>query len=285
MNKQKTNNTLYWIIIIGIILSILLAVSTRWAAKAEAKPCKSENAECNVNDSNKLCCSGLVCMDKGVPSDIGKCQIATTLTPTPTTTPTPTPTPKPPKDYCKNFEKDQKEIPYGMESIEGICDCKEGFHRVEELEVATLVKKEYDTFTCEEDIKPTPTPTPTPKREKSKPSGCTDNCSVPAPTCPATNTTKEPANFHVYRNGNTALLKWWATEGNKVHAYWKLVGSGEWQHSLTADNLGYLEINDLGNRDWTFGLQQVNDCGGGLITAGSVLSIVDGPSDHWVLWR
>jgi len=42
--------------------------------------CKHEHAECNVNDSNKQCCPGLICSDKGVPSDIGKCEY---LTPTP----------------------------------------------------------------------------------------------------------------------------------------------------------------------------------------------------------
>ncbi len=131
--------------------------------------------------------------------------------------------------------------------------------------------------------KPDPTPTPTPEPEK--PSGCTHDCNPPAPVCSAVNTTKEPVNFHVYRNGGTAILKWYPSEGNKVNAYWKLNGQNDWQHSTSFDNTGHLEINDLGNLDWTFGLQQVNDCGGGVITAGNVVEVIDGDTSSWVLFQ
>jgi hypothetical protein len=288
---MKKFNLIWFILGVLIVLGFTWFLSYGNMSKAEAKACKSVNAECNVNDSNKLCCAGLVCMDKGVPSDTGKCQIQPTATPTltPKPTATPTPTPKPPKDYCKNFEKDQKEIPYGMESIEGICDCTEGYHRVEEQteEVLTLRKpeKEWDTFICEKDEEPEPEPEPEPQPEPAKPSGCTGDCSAPAPQCGSPNTTNQPINFHVYRNGEDAILKWWATEGNKVNVYWKNPSNANWEHAAQFENTGYVEIHNLGTYDWTFGIQQVNDCGGGLVTVGKILEVVDGNMHGWVLFR
>jgi cysteine-rich repeat protein len=53
--------------------------------------CKHENAECNINSSEKECCAGLVCTLFNPTSGNAKCQIE--ITPTPTNTPTPTSTP------------------------------------------------------------------------------------------------------------------------------------------------------------------------------------------------
>lgn len=235
-------------------------------------------------------------------------------TPTPSPSPSPSPTPKPPKDYCKNFEGKQSELPYGMVSEEGICSCAEGYHKVEPAEengLLTLVRKEYDNFTCELDYPPAgecPTAcglpasevddgkggklqcnaTPAceqPKQEESKPSGCTGDCSAPAPQCGSQNTTNQPLNFHVYRNGGDAILKWWATEGNKVNVYWKNPSNSNWEHAAQFENTGYVEIHNLGSYDWTFGIQQVNDCGGGLVTVGRIMEVVDGNVHGWVLFR
>ena len=131
----------------------------------------------------------------------------------------------------------------------------------------------------------TPTPEPTQPPQEDKPSGCTENCNPPAPQCSADAVVNEPANFHVYRKGDTAILKWNATGGNKVNAYWKHPDSGSWEHATQSDNTGYLEIHGLGSDDWTFGLEQVNDCGGGVITTGRMMEVVDGNTHGWVLFR
>ena len=137
---------------------------------------------------------------------------------------------------------------------------------------------------CEKEPEPTPTPTPTPTEEPKKPEGCTQNCNPPAPVCDAEAVVKEPANFHVYRKGDSAILKWVATGGNKVLAYWKHPDSPNWEHSTKSDNTGYLEIHALGTADWTFGLEQVNDCSGGVLSVGRMIEVVDGNTHGWVLF-
>lgn len=141
---------------------------------------------------------------------------------------------------------------------------------------------------CEEredcDLTPTPTPTPIPtpttRQDEPKPEGCTSNCNVPVCT---DSVPKEPANPHVYRKGDEAIVKWVPTEGNKVNIYWKLVDSSSWEHSVQVDNTGYFEIKGLGTRDWTFSIQSVNGCNTG--TSAMVRDIVDGNTGGWVLFR
>jgi hypothetical protein len=200
----------------------------------------------NPNPGNDICCAR-VTVKKVCP------------TPTPTSTPTPTPTEEPEEEYyyvCR----------------ENSCVKVEG-------EGESQCEVDEDCFEEE------PTPTDEPEEEENKPEGCTGDCSAPAPQCSTTNTTKQPENFHVYRKGDDAILKWWATEGNKVNVYWKDPNASEWQHAMQTENFGNVEIHGLGTRDWTFGIQQVNDCGGGLITVGKIMEVVDGNTNGWVLFK
>lgn len=196
----------------------------------------------------------------------------------------PTPTPKPPKDYCKNFEGKQKEIPYGMVSIDGICSCAEGYHQVDkENGEDTLKKKEYDTFTCEKDEEPTPTPTPTPE-PSSEPTVAVSQSIPSAPTCGDTRPDKTLANFHIYRKGDQAEAKWLPDETTswKVNIYYKQVDAGNWQYSLIGtDDDGTEIINGLGGLDITFAGQYLNGCAGGDLTS----PVVDGNTPGWVLFR
>lgn len=59
-----------------------------------APQCKHENAECSINDSQKMCCEGLTCMIDDNPSGNGHCE-KSSEEPTPTPTPTPTSTVEP----------------------------------------------------------------------------------------------------------------------------------------------------------------------------------------------
>jgi len=89
-------------------------------------------------------------------------------------------------------------------------------------------------------------------------------------------------NFHVYRNGGDAILKWWPTGGNTANIYYKQNNSPDWQYSLRdIPNNGYAEIHDLGNLDITFALQQTQSCAGGPL----VNYVIDGFSRHWRLYR
>ena len=141
--------------------------------------------------------------------------------------------------------------------------------------------------TGDDGISPTPTPDATPSATV-----CTENCGTPptfagssteAPKCGVKDVTQGVVNPHVYRKGDQAIVKWWNTAGNKAHIYYKLVDSADWQHSVTVDNTGYFVINGLGTRDFSFAVQQVDDCSGGVSVMSKV--IVDGNTDGWVLFR
>jgi hypothetical protein len=106
--------------------------------------------------------------------------------------------------------------------------------------------------------------------------------STNAPTCGDVAPTKTGANFHIYRNGDQAIAKWFPTEGNKAHIYYKQVGAQDWQYSKRdIDNTGYTEINGLGVLDITFALQQANGCAGGPLT----IPVIDGATSMWTLFR
>lgn len=188
-------------------------------------------------------------------------------------TPTPTPTPKPVKDYCKNFEKDQKEVPYGMVSVDGICSCAEGYHQVDEDTEEVLLKKpvkEYDTFTCELDE---PEVTPEPEAPVTK----TSSSSVTTPTCTDGSTSQLVANLHVWRNGTSADVNFFITEGNHANIYYRENSESNWTHSVigvtpNSDNYVSYTINELDpNLGYTFGVQQTIGCGTGEIATAVVI--------------
>ena len=81
------------------------------------------------------------------------------------------------------------------------------------------------------------------------------------------------------------MVKWIPTSGNKAIVYYKECSAGGWQHSVKVDNTGYTEIHELGNMDVCFAIEQVNDCGGGIVTAARSHEIVDGATSGWVLFR
>lgn len=136
------------------------------------------------------------------------------------------------------------------------------------------------TPTASASATPQPTPTPTPEvhtgegfvppTQSHEPSQCQDK-----------DTTRLPENLHVYRKGDQAIVKYWPTEGDKVHVYYKQNDSPSWQYSITTQNTGYVLIEGLGDKDITFAVQQVIGCGGGPLTN----AIIDGPTQQWVLFR
>lgn len=139
---------------------------------------------------------------------------------------------------------------------------------------------------CQDCVTPTPTdqprvtatPTQAPKQEANTPTSGVN----PGPRCENTPPTKTMANFHVYRKGDDAIVKWWPTEGDKANIYYKQVKSDVWQYSLRdIQNTGYVEIHGLGTLDITFAGQQSNGCAGGPLTN----PVVDGNTNGWVLFR
>lgn len=120
-----------------------------------------------------------------------------------------------------------------------------------------------------------------PKQENTS-SGGSSPSSPSAPQCGETAPVKTGANFHVYRKGGDAILKWFPTEGGQANIYYKQVNASDWQYSLRdIANTGYVEIHDLGGLDITFALQQSRGCAGGPLTN----AVVDGATDGWVLFR
>jgi hypothetical protein len=121
---------------------------------------------------------------------------------------------------------------------------------------------------------------PIPVVQENKP--VLENNTTDAPQCTATAPVLAALNFHVLRNGDTAIAKWMPTNGDSANIYYKLVTSASWEHAVRdIPNNGYFIINGLGNRDWTFALQQSNSCAGGLMSQ----FVVDGGTSHWVLFR
>jgi hypothetical protein len=301
--KKEQRNDWIWLVL-AIAVGVIIAGWFLWKwlapSKVDAKPepaCKVENAECKTNDSNKLCCQGLVCMDKGLPSENGKCQAEPTPTPTPLPTPTPTLAPVCPTWTCGECqgENDGEALLFRVE--ENSCQkekqyCEENYGCKEVCPTEDKCKKDEKIWVCDCPPEPTPTPevTPTPTPEvkiqttESKPEGCTSNCGVPA----CTDQVPEPVvNPHIYRQGDTALVKWYPKQGDKVNIYWKLNGASDWQHALAnSPNDGYEEIKGLGNQDWTFGLQSVAGCAAdGIVNASVISEVIDGNTSSWVLFR
>ncbi len=182
-----------------------------------------------------------------------------TPTPTPSPTPTVTPTPTPTETPTPTPTEEVTPTPTPSPTPEPECESE-----------------------CEPEVTPTPSPTPEP---------CRENCGTPptfqgsttnAPQCPDVAPTKIGANFHIYRKGGDAIAKWFATEGSKVHIYYVNINDLSDVHALRdVTNDGYEDnLHLLGNKDWRFGLQQVNGC-----AAGPIVWVDDGATDGWVLFR
>jgi hypothetical protein len=158
------------------------------------------------------------------------------------------------------------------------------------------IDKDYEHRGCKIEIPcPSPTPEITPEvtpEVTPTPAPCTSNCGNPPtfagsstepPQCGSKNITEGVVNPHVYRNGDKAVVKWWGTQGNLAHIFYRQVGISNWQYSVTVPNNGYAEINGLDSMDIEFAVMQADGCGGGVSVMSKV--IVDGPSNHWVLYR
>ena len=126
---------------------------------------------------------------------------------------------------------------------------------------------------CDQDddcISPIPTASPsaTPTPEVTEaPRGETlaEQCSSVAPVL-------LPANPLVWRRGGDAIVQWIPTEGNKAHVYYYENQNPGNAHAVRdTENDGYVEIGYLGSLDWTFGVQQAQECAGG-----QIVWIVDG---------
>lgn len=142
-----------------------------------------------------------------------------------------------------------------------------------------LVDSQDGHFTIEEcPIEPTPSPEPTPTNAPKQPDNPTSEAGAPA--CNNTAPVLAPANPLVWRLGGTAIVQWQPTEGNKANIYYYQNQNPDNAHAVRdTENDGYVEISELGGLDWTFGIQQSNDCAGG-----DTIWVVDGSTNGWVLF-
>ena len=127
---------------------------------------------------------------------------------------------------------------------------------------------------CEEP-EPSVTPTPTPTVPENPP--IISDTSNPPIACDAKYVETYPNAAMVKRNGDTAIVQWVPTEGDKVAIYYYQNENPSNSHAVVGDNDGYEEINYLGSLNWTFEIEQKHDCGGGVREV-----IVDGDTDEWV---
>lgn len=141
------------------------------------------------------------------------------------------------------------------------------------------------TPTPQVEVTPTPevTPevTPTPGQGGGNPPTFAGS-STNAPQCGDQAPTKTGANFHIYRNGEDVVAKWFPTEGSKAHIYYVNLNDSADSHALrNVENDGYEDnLHLLGSKDWRFGLQQVNGCAGG-----PIVWVDDADTNGWVLFR
>lgn len=154
---------------------------------------------------------------------------------------------------------------------------------IEVTPTPTIILCDGDCVTPTPTREPEATPTPTKEPEIGLTGATAPTVGVdPGPRCENTPPVKTMANFHLYRKGPDAILKWVPTEGDRANIYYKQVNSDVWQYALRdIQNTGYVEIHDLGTLDITFAGQQSNGCAGGPLTD----PIVDGNTNGWVLFR
>jgi len=249
------------LLLLGLAVIFLVLISLL-AKQSAANTCKHENAECYWNHSENDCCAGLDCNYWKTTGGTRrfKCEVQ----PTPTNTPTPTPTEKP---KCKESGRCE----HDHECCSG--DCHKGECKV--------VKP---TPTPTQEPEPTPTPTEEPKGD-GRPFEAVPpvvNNTTEAPQCHDVAPTKVGENFHIFRNGDTAIAKWIPTEGDKVQIYYKQNSSLDWQYALRdIPNNGYAVINGLGTMDITFALQESQGCAGGKL----VNYVIDNSTTYWQLYR
>ncbi len=179
------------------------------------------------------------------------------IKPTPTPTISPTPTPTPTASPSATPTPTPSESPSPTPEPECEVDCEE----------------------------PTPSPTPTPEPTVTPSSTPVvvhePSTEVGAPVCTSLQPVLLPANPLVWRNGSMAIVQWVPTEGNLAHVYYFENQNPDNAHAVRdTENDGYVEIEELGSLDWTFGIQQANDCAGG-----ETVWIVDGDTEGWVLFR
>ena len=133
----------------------------------------------------------------------------------------------------------------------------------------------------------TPTPTPTQEYRQPDPWNCSMDHSCKqepqAPVCNDGQVLQLPANFHVLRMNDVAILKWNPTGGSEVNVFYKENNQSNWTHALRDQkNNGYLKIGELDPQTgYTFGLMQKNGCAGGE-TVTSV--VIDPPAKTWTLF-
>jgi hypothetical protein len=212
----------------------------------------------------------------------GKCrpQPTATATPRPTKPPKPTPTPS----------ESPKPTPTVLVCLDnGVDEPRElTIPRTQEAWDRVLFSWP-ESYVGECKVEPTPEPTvePTPDPTPESTPGPTSEPLVhhttgTPETCAGVPTPTEPANFHLYRNGELADLRWSPTEGDTVNIYWKNPSAGDWEHSLiNTPNDGNEIVGNLGSYDWTFGLAQVN----GNCNESDIVEVVDGMTSEWILFR
>ena len=182
-------------------------------------------------------------------------------TPTPTLVPTVTPTLEP--TATPSATPTPTDIPDQ--------ECEGGYIEVEEE--------------CVPEPTPTETPrvTPTPDPELPFPQPQLGISSGGFAQCQGTAPDKAPANFHVYRNGDQAVARWYydANVSWKVVVYYGLTGQGD-QHSVVFENKpGSGLIEGLGNRDFDFRAVFTDGC----LESISTKAVVDGNTNGWILFR
>lgn len=164
-------------------------------------------------------------------------------------------------------------------SLEGVAPVGDTLYEVPWTNSSNTYKLEIGGYTYTKSIgnndvcvvEETEEPVDEPVEEEKSTPAKTHSFSAPAPAsapqCSAVAPTKEAANPHVYRNGDTAVVKWFPSEGSHAHIYYKEGSSSQWQHAVRdIANSGYFEINGLGSKDWDFAVQQANDCAAGPIS-------------------
>jgi len=82
-----------FLVLTASLMAITISADGGYYEAKVADSCKKENAECEINESGKDCCDGLVCIPFNDVSGNGKCAKIITTTPTPIITISPTTTP------------------------------------------------------------------------------------------------------------------------------------------------------------------------------------------------
>lgn len=101
-------------------------------------------------------------------------------------------------------------------------------------------------------------------------------------SCREVSPIKPPANPLVWRKGPDAIVQWFPTDGLTANVYYYNIKDKSDAHAVRdTENDGYVKIGKLGNKSWTFGIQQVtNKCAGGII-----VWIKDSDNKKWRLFR